>query len=212
LKISKILVVPFQIAIEYFCYQKQTNVKIILSVMLLLVGVSLVAVNDVSVSMIGLIYAFLCIICTAMVLILKSNLMETTNISPFHLLMNSSFISAFISSIPSPIFDEWKSEYLEFKMVVGIILSCVIALNSNFSLLLVLKRTSTLTHLVISQLKTLFLIIIGNVMFNSMPNVGYLSGVFLSAVGSTWYAQIRHSINTKELKDSMEENISEINE
>jgi hypothetical protein len=211
LKISKILVVPFQIAIEHFFYQKKTNVKIIFSVVVLLVGVSLVAVNDVSVNFIGIIYAFLCIISTSMVLILKSNLMETTNISPFHLLVNSSLISAFISLIPSPIFDEWKSDYLEWKIVFGIILSCIIALNSNFSLLLVLKRTSTLTHLVVSQLKTLSLIVIGNVMFNSMPNFGYFCGVLLSAVGSTWYAQIRHTINTKEQNELHEEKFQDIN-
>eukprot|EP01080_Neovahlkampfia_damariscottae_P000589 gene589-8097_t len=206
-QISKILVVPFQIGIEYFIYTKIIELKTLFSVILLLFGVSIVAISDVSVNSIGLIYAFLCTFTTALTLIYKSNYMEKMNVSPFHLLLNTSFISTFISLIPSPLFDEFKNIEISTNLIFTIFLSCFISLNVNFSILIVLKRTSALTHLVVSQLKTLFLIIMSEVIFEASLNIGYLFGVGLSVIGSTWYAQIRHEINLRE-KEEDEEDIS----
>ncbi len=151
-QLSKLGCIPVTIAIERFFYGKTVPAPVLLTLLPITLGVGIATVNDVSVNLVGTIFAGFAVLFTSLAQIFTSSYQKQLECDALQLLYHSSPLIAGGMFLMIPAFDNVK--YLvktEFSvpLINHVLVSCVLALGVNISNYLVLGKTSPLTYQVL---------------------------------------------------------------
>lgn len=137
-QISKLACIPVTLLLETILNRRQQilTFKMIFSLLSIIIGMGLVAVNEISFNFQGLIWAFCGVICSSCAQIFFSPLQKELNLDALQLLFHLSPILTIGSFATIPLFENVK-ELIDFKFEKKVILdigfSCVMAVLLNTS-------------------------------------------------------------------------------
>jgi solute carrier family 35, member E3 len=191
-QISKILVTPVLIMLEYFTQGKTQTRETLLSLVPVCVGIIITVYTDAEVNFIGTFWAFLAIIANAFYTMWGSTKQKELEVSPMQILSYQAPVSAVLLLFTLPVFEPWQ-ELIAFKYssksVAFIFLSCLFAFGVNFSFFLSVGKTSPLTINVLGYLKTCLVFIGGFIFFETVPTWQNILGISLTMIGFALYTK-----------------------
>lgn len=192
-QIAKLLMAPFVCCVEVLWLGKRFSMPVILSIVVVLVGVSIVTVSDVSVQALGLCVALAFIVTGGMQQVLCGHLQRKHNISSHQFMSNTSFLQGMILLIVGPFVDKWVSNkwLMEWEANVPglemLALSCILAVSVNVTQFMVLGRFSATSFQVLGHAKTLLVLIGGWLLFGEEMNPRKVAGMSLAFIGMISY-------------------------
>jgi solute carrier family 35, member E3 len=193
-QLSKLACIPVTIAIERVFYNKVVATPILLTLIPLTIGVGIATVNDVSINLVGCLFAAAAVLCTSLAQIFTSSYQKQLECDALQLLYHTAPLIGGGMLLMVPLFDNVK--YLartEFSipLINHVAMSCVMALGVNISNYLVLGKTSPLTYQVLSHLKTILILVMGFVVFNYESNPRAIVGIVIALFGCIAYTELK---------------------
>ncbi|XP_074264284.1 UDP-rhamnose/UDP-galactose transporter 4-like [Silene latifolia] len=194
-QIAKLSMIPvscfLEVVLDKVRYSRDTK----LSIGLVLMGVGVCTVTDVSVNAKGFIAAFVAVWSTALQQYYVHHLQHKYNISSFNLLGRTAPVQAASLLVVGPFLDYWLTEkrvdaypYSEIA-VFFIILSCIIAIGTNLSQFICIGRFSAVSFQVIGHMKTILVLILGFTFFGKEGlNWHVVVGMMIAILGMIWYS------------------------
>ncbi|KAG2437181.1 hypothetical protein HXX76_005845 [Chlamydomonas incerta] len=192
-QIAKLLMSPFVAAVEMLWLKKRFPPSVLACIVVVLAGVGIVTVSDVSVQLPGLVMAGLFIVSGGLQQILCGHMQATLKIQSHQLMSNTSFLQGMILMIVGPFVDklasskwimEWEASVPGIEMLG---LSCLLAVAVNATQYLVLGRFSATSFQVLGHAKTLLVLIGGWLLFDEEMNPRKVLGMSLAFVGMVGY-------------------------
>jgi solute carrier family 35 protein E3 len=193
-QISKLSCIPITLLLETLLNTRQQSLNIMLTTSLLLIvlGMSMILINDISLNKIGLFWAACAVLSTSAGQVLFGPLQKQLGINSIQLLFHTSPILTIASYALIPVFDDVSSLLrtdVTSDLVINIILSCILASLLNMSNYFILSVTSPLTYQIIGHCKTILIIIGGIVLFDEYPSTKVLIGTCVVIVGVILYTE-----------------------
>ncbi|TVU15324.1 hypothetical protein EJB05_38840 [Eragrostis curvula] len=218
-QISKLSTVPVLCMLEVLFDNARYSKGTKLSIMVVLAGVAVCTVTDVSVNTKGLIAAVVAVCSTAFQQHNIHYLQKKYSLSAFNLLGHTAPAQAASLLILGPFVDFWLTNnrvdtYNYNNMVVFLIaLSCVIAIGTNLSQFICIGRFTAVSFQVLGHMKTILVLTLGFTLFGTEGlNVHVAFGMLLAIVGMIWYQYASSRPGGKErqnYKEPVEEDIEQ---
>lgn len=197
-QMSKLACIPFTLFVEsvFNVRQQKLTVFMTLSLGLILVGVTIFAVYDLTLNFYGCIWAALAIVSTSLAQVFFAPLQRELKLNALQLLLHTSPILTFGSFASIPLFETWAEiikTKITYHLVVLICVSCFCAFFLNVTNYLVLQSTSPVSYLVIGHVKTILVIILGGIVFdNAIFSFRVVVGIFVALVGVLLFSYENH--------------------
>ncbi len=212
-QLSKLACIPIIIVVEYILYHTTVALTKLMAVAVIVVGVGMASVNDVTVDLVGVLLAAVAVGFTAMGLILCSRYQKDLECSAMQLLHNTCPLVTLGMMTFIPFFhDVHQPAQVEFSapLVAHISGSCVLALGVNTSNFLLLGQISPLAYQVLGHLKTSVIFILGFAVFRYQYNARVIVGTVMALGGVVAYTELgRRKVtaarHAKEVKEEEEE-------
>ncbi|KAK9678708.1 hypothetical protein RND81_11G228500 [Saponaria officinalis] len=204
-QIAKLSMIPvscfLEVVLDKVRYSRDTK----LSIGLVLAGVGVCTVTDVSVNAKGFIAAFIAVWSTALQQYYVHHLQHKYSISSFNLLGRTAPVQAASLLVVGPFLDYWLTNkrvdaypYSE-TAVFFIILSCTIAIGTNLSQFICIGRFSAVTFQVLGHMKTILVLILGFTFFGKDGlNWHVVVGMMIAIMGMMWYGNASSKPGGKE--------------
>lgn len=192
-QLSKLACIPVIIAVEYILYDKSVPISKLLAVIIIVLKVGMASVNDVTVTLIGVILATVAVFFTSMGQILCSHYQQDLECDSMQLLYNTCPLVTIGMLVSVPFFhDVQQLAEVEFSapLLAHIFWSCVLAFAVNVTNYLILGKTSALAYQVLGHLKTILILILGFVVFNYQYNGKLIVGTVLALGGVVTYTEL----------------------
>ncbi|KAJ8449103.1 hypothetical protein Cgig2_004158 [Carnegiea gigantea] len=216
-RIAKLSMIPvlclFEIVFDNIRYSRDTK----LSIVVVLIGVGVCTVTDVSLNTKGFIAALVAVWSTALQQYYVHFLQKKYSMSSFNLLSHTAPAQAGTLLLLGPFLDYWLTNKRidEFKYsmpsVLLITLSCIIAIGTNLSQFICIGRFTAVSFQVLGHMKTVLVLILGFVFFGKEGlNLQVILGMVIAVLGMIWYGNASSKPGGKELvtpkqpKDSTE--------
>ncbi|GLI61109.1 hypothetical protein VaNZ11_003360, partial [Volvox africanus] len=192
-QMAKLLMSPFVAAVEMLLLKKRFPAPALACIVVVLTGVGIVTVSDVTVNAPGLAMAALFIVMGGSQQILCGHLQNALRLQSHQLMSNTSFLQGMILMIVGPFVDklacskwilEWEVSVPGVEMLG---LSCLLAVAVNGSQYLVLGRFSATSFQVLGHAKTLLVLIGGWLLFDDPINPRKALGMALAFLGMVGY-------------------------
>lgn len=215
-QIAKLAIVPVMMVIQVsFFGQNWMSMPVNLSVLVLLVGVGIATVTDVSVKFFGLLMAASAIIVTAVHQIRVSSLQSKYKIQSYTMMIETAFplvITSGIAALVVEVLDLNETTLLSrvllhhfmdmsTREIVFILISCIAAIVVNFSSFYMLKATSPVTFQIVGHGKTCGIIAFGLLFFPIKQSTEQLLknifGISLAMAGTIAYSYFKNMENAK---------------
>eukprot|EP00796_Vickermania_ingenoplastis_P012339 gene12339-8467_t len=196
-QLMKVLTTPTVVVIEFLFYQKCYSLRVIISLLIVLVGVTIATVSDTRSTLMGTVVGLSAIIITCMNQIWVGTKQKELDCNGMQLLLYQAPVSALMLLPMVPILDGQfifsPLKPISHPMALGllILLSSICALSVNASIFLVIGKTSALTYNVFGQLKLVTLLAADFVFFGAPWNPKVIFGIVLTVAGVCWYTQLR---------------------
>ncbi|KAF8669386.1 hypothetical protein HU200_051729 [Digitaria exilis] len=187
-QISKLSMIPVVCLMEWVLNSKHYTTKVISAVVVVAAGVGICTVTDVEVNAKGFICACVAVFCTSLQQIKKYN------IGSFELLSKTAPIQAISLVILGPFVDYYLNgrSLLKYDFSGGatffILLSCSLAVFCNMSQYLCIGRFSATSFQVLGHMKTVCVLILGWILFDSALTVKNILGMLLAVMGMVVYS------------------------
>jgi solute carrier family 35 protein E3 len=203
-QMTKLLCIPTIVLINRLVLGRRTSVETLFSLAVILVGVGLVTVSDVTVNGKGLIYGALAVLVTA-----QFQLWQGTKQSDFKMdamqitdaVMPYQCIVCLICALPLEIYpqvSETRSVLAvdwSFSLIAYILLTCLFAVAVNIVSYALIGKTSAVTYQVVGHLKTILTLAGGFLLFPSSIDsdqaTGNLAGILIALVGMILYGDVK---------------------
>lgn len=192
-QIAKLTIVPFVCFVEVVWFKRVFSAPVIASMVLVVVGVGIVTVTDVSVHMLGAVIAFIFVVTSGLQQILCGYLQSQHQVSSHQLLAITGPIEGGMLILCGPFVDKWITQKWVYEWeynVPGInmlLITCAIAVAVNFSQFLCLGRFSATSYQVLGHTKTLLVLLGGWLLFHEEIGWKELSGMMLAVSGMIAY-------------------------
>ncbi|KAG6608671.1 UDP-rhamnose/UDP-galactose transporter 2, partial [Cucurbita argyrosperma subsp. sororia] len=207
-QISKLSMIPVVCVMEWILHNKHYSKEVKTAVVVVVIGVGVCTVTDVKVNLKGFLCACIAVLSTSLQQITIGSLQKKYSIGSFELLSKTAPIQALSLLLLGPFIDYYLSDksLLNYKMSSGallfILLSCTLA--------------------VLGHMKTVCVLTLGWLLFDSELTLKNISGMILAVVGMVIYSwavevekqsgvktniNVKHSLTEEEirlLKDGME--------
>ncbi|CAK9234451.1 unnamed protein product [Sphagnum jensenii] len=204
-QIAKLSMIPvsclFEVVFDKIGYSRDTK----LSIMVVLAGVAICTVSDVSVNTKGFIAAVVAVWSTAMQQYYVHNLQKKYSLSSFDLLGHTAPVQAASLIVLGPLIDYWLSglrvDLFDYSLpsVFFIVLSCIIAVGTNLSQFICIGRFSAVSFQVLGHMKTVLVLIMGFFLFGKQGlNIQVVLGMLLAICGMIWYGNASSKPGGKE--------------
>eukprot|EP00040_Diaphanoeca_grandis_P019852 m.105164 g.105164 ORF g.105164 m.105164 type:complete len:327 (+) comp27624_c1_seq1:80-1060(+) len=201
-QISKILVTPTVMFINYFLYDEGTTTEVKLAVTVMLAGVTMATVTDVDVTKVGFLIGIGAVLGSGQSQLLiqkkQKELQASANqllvaYTPFVMVMLSicTPIDKAISEHPDFTVTEWLQTYGTSDAIAMVIFSGFFGLLVSLSTFLMIGATSALTYNIVGHLKTVTILTVGVVYFGDSVNSKKLFGIMIALIGVIWYSKIK---------------------
>eukprot|EP01097_Dermamoeba_algensis_P007511 TRINITY_DN4743_c0_g1_i1.p1 TRINITY_DN4743_c0_g1~~TRINITY_DN4743_c0_g1_i1.p1 ORF type:complete len:327 (-),score=45.32 TRINITY_DN4743_c0_g1_i1:503-1438(-) len=206
-QISKAMVTPVAVIIQYFFYKKAFSHWILMSLLPICIGVSVTGITDVEVTFRGSLYSAACVLSSVLAQIWIQEKQLEYGVNSMQLLYYVVPLSILIQSLAAPIIDDLTfgpkglPNYVFDKAVVAIIIfSGVVAFFINFTVFFVIRHTSPVSYQVFGHSKTCTIILGGFIFTQQWPELRNLTGIFITLSGVFWYTYLKLQENQEEKK------------
>ncbi|KAK9678711.1 hypothetical protein RND81_11G228600 [Saponaria officinalis] len=204
-QIAKLSMIPvscfLEVVLDKVRYSRDTK----LSILLVLLGVGVCTVTDVSVNGKGFIAAFIAVWSTALQQYYVHYLQRKYNIGSFNLLGRTAPVQAASLLVVGPFMDYWltskRVDAYDYTSVAlfFLILSCTIAIGTNLSQFICIGRFSAVTFQVLGHMKTILVLILGFTFFGKEGlNWHVVLGMIIAICGMVWYGNASSKPGGKE--------------
>ncbi|XP_044475988.1 UDP-rhamnose/UDP-galactose transporter 2-like isoform X1 [Mangifera indica] len=193
-QISKLSMIPVVCVMEWIINNKHYSRKVKMSVVVVVIGVGVCTVTDVKVNAKGFLCACLAVFSTSLQQITIGSLQKKYSIGSFELLSKTAPIQALSLLVLGPFVDYYlNGEFVtNYKMSMGaiffILLSCALAVFCNVSQYLCIGRFSATSFQVLGHMKTVCVLTLGWLLFDSEMTFKNIGGMVLAIVGMVIYS------------------------
>eukprot|EP01112_Ceratiomyxa_fruticulosa_P002976 TRINITY_DN1338_c0_g1_i2.p1 TRINITY_DN1338_c0_g1~~TRINITY_DN1338_c0_g1_i2.p1 ORF type:complete len:345 (+),score=51.87 TRINITY_DN1338_c0_g1_i2:558-1592(+) len=199
-QVMKVLTTPFIVFVQMFYYRMNFEKMVKLSLIPLCIGVALASASDVSVNMVGTIYALVGVVITSFYQIMIGQYQKSLGVDSMQLLFFQAPISAVLLLPIVPVFDNFTAlmayEYDVWNVSL-ILLSAVLAFFVNLSIFLVIGRTSAVTYNVVGHFKLCVLIFSGFVVFGNPIKFWNITGLIVTVISVMIYTHVKLQAQAK---------------
>ncbi|XP_052190447.1 UDP-rhamnose/UDP-galactose transporter 6-like isoform X5 [Diospyros lotus] len=190
-----------EVVFDKIRYSRDTK----LSIAVVLLGVAVCTVTDVSVNAKGFIAAFIAVWSTALQQYYVHFLQRKYSLSSFNLLGHTAPAQAATLLLLGPFVDYWltnrRIDAFDFSIasLVFIVLSCTIAVGTNLSQFICIGRFTAVSFQVLGHMKTILVLILGFLFFGKEGlNLHVVLGMVIAVVGMVWYGSASSKPGGKE--------------
>ncbi|BFG42540.1 UDP-galactose transporter 2 [Prunus yedoensis var. nudiflora] len=214
-QISKLSMIPVVCMMEWIIHGKHFSREVKMAVGVVVVGVGICTVTDVKVNAKGFLCACVAILCTSLQQISIGSLQKKYSIGSFELLSKTAPIQALSLLILGPFVDYFLTGKLlsEYKFSSGafffIVLSCSLAVFCNISQYLCIGRFSAVSFQVLGHMKTVCVLTLGWLLFDSQLTFKNLLGMALAVLGMIVYSWAVEAEKQPKILPSTRDNLSE---
>ncbi|XP_057974493.1 UDP-rhamnose/UDP-galactose transporter 6 [Malania oleifera] len=204
-QIAKLSMIPvscfLEVVLDKIRYSRDTK----LSILVVLLGVAVCTVTDVSVNTRGFIAAFIAVWSTSMQQYYVHFLQRKYSLGSFNLLGHTAPAQAASLLLLGPFLDYWltnkRVDMFDYNIasVTFITLSCTIAVGTNLSQFICIGRFTAVSFQVLGHMKTILVLILGFFFFGKEGlNVHVIVGMVVAVVGMIWYGNASSKPGGKE--------------
>ncbi|KAJ6843381.1 UDP-galactose transporter 2-like [Iris pallida] len=193
-QISKLSIIPVVCMMEWILNNKHYSRRVIVSVVVVAFGVGVCTVTDVEINLKGFLCACVAVFCTSLQQITIGSFQKKYSIGSFELLSKTAPIQAASLLLFGPFIDYYLNgnSLLKYNFSTGatlfILLSCALAVFCNMSQYLCIGRFSATTFQVLGHMKTVCVLILGWILFDSALTFKNILGMLLAVVGMIIYS------------------------
>lgn len=207
-QISKLSMIPVVCIMEWILHSKHYSKEVKLSVLVVVIGVGVCTVTDVKVNAKGFICACLAVLSTSLQQITIGSLQKKYSIGSFELLSKTAPIQACSLVVLGPFIDyllngKFIANYkFSSGALIFIILSCSLAVFCNMSQYLCIGRFSATSFQVLGHMKTVCVLTLGWLLFDSALTFKNIMGMVIAVVGMvvySWAVEVEKSLGAKNL-------------
>lgn len=192
-QISKLAIVPFVCVVEAFFFGKPMTLPTVIAAAIVVSGVAVVSVTDVSVRLLGALVAAVSVVASGMQQIICGDLQKRHNVTSNQLLSMSAPYQGMLVISFAPFVDKWMAKSwvfhynFTFPAVSFIMFSCAIAIFVNISQYMCLGRFSATSFQVMGHAKTVLVLLIGWAVFGDEISWRKFTGMCLAVLGMIVY-------------------------
>ncbi|KAJ6818774.1 UDP-galactose transporter 2-like [Iris pallida] len=204
-QIAKLCMIPVSCLLEVMFDKVHYSRDTKLSIMIVLVGVAVCTVSDVSVNAKGLIAAAIAIWSTALQQYYVHFLQRKYSLGSFNLLGHTAPVQAASLLLLGPFVDYWltnkRVDAFDYNVTVVyfLVLSCTIAVGTNLSQFICIGRFTAVSFQVIGHMKTILVLVLGFFLFGREGlNLHVVLGMILAVIGMIWYGNASSKPGGKE--------------
>ncbi|MED6158936.1 UDP-rhamnose/UDP-galactose transporter 6, variant 2 [Stylosanthes scabra] len=207
-QIAKLSMIPVSCLLEVVFDDVRYSRDTKLSICLVLLGVGVCTVTDVSVNVKGLIAAVVAVWSTALQQYYVHFLQRKYSLGSFNLLGHTAPAQAASLLLAGPFVDYWltnkRVDAFNYGLaaILFIILSCSIAVGVNLSQFICIGRFTAVTFQVLGHMKTILVLILGFIFFGKEGlNLQVVIGMLIAIVGMIWYGNASSQPGGKERRN-----------
>ncbi|XP_058758527.1 UDP-rhamnose/UDP-galactose transporter 6 [Vicia villosa] len=204
-QIAKLSMIPvsclLEVCLDKIRYSRDTK----LSIGVVLLGVGVCTVTDVSVNTKGFVAAFIAVWSTSLQQYYVHYLQRKYSLSSFSLLGHTAPAQAGSLLLLGPLLDYWLTNNrvdryaYDTPSVMFIILSCTIAVGTNLSQFICIGRFTAVSFQVLGHMKTILVLVMGFFFFGKEGlNLHVVVGMIIAVVGMMWYGNASSKPGGKE--------------
>ncbi|XP_047323741.1 UDP-rhamnose/UDP-galactose transporter 2-like [Impatiens glandulifera] len=193
-QISKLSMIPVVCVMEWILNGKHYTKQVKSAVVIVVAGVGVCTVTDVNVNGKGFFFALAAVLSTSFQQISIGSLQKKYSIGSFELLSKTAPIQAISLIVFGPFLDSFLTgrsifNYrLSYGALMFILLSCLLAVFCNMSQYLCIGRFSAVSFQVLGHMKTVFILVLGWLLFDSELTMKNVVGVAVVVVGMVLYS------------------------
>ncbi|WCJ44809.1 Nucleotide-sugar transporter family protein [Euphorbia peplus] len=193
-QISKLSMIPVVCVMEWILHSKHYSKEVKLSVLVVVIGVGVCTVTDVKINAKGFICACLAVVSTSLQQITIGSLQKKYCVGSFELLSKTAPIQAVSLLVFGPFIDYFLTGKFvsSYKMSTGamifIFMSCALAVFCNVSQYLCIGRFSAVSFQVLGHMKTVCVLTLGWLLFDSEMTFKNIMGMLIAVVGMVVYS------------------------
>ncbi|GKV39875.1 hypothetical protein SLEP1_g47577 [Rubroshorea leprosula] len=204
-QIAKLSMIPvscfLEVMMDKIRYSRDTK----LSIAVVLLGVGVCTITDVSVNTKGFVAAFIAVWSTSLQQYYVHHLQRRYSLSSFNLLGHTAPSQAGTLLLIGPFLDYWLTNkrvdtynYTTVS-VMFITLSCTIAVGTNLSQFICIGRFTAVSFQVLGHMKTILVLILGFFFFGKEGlNLQVVLGMIIAVAGMIWYGNASSKPGGKE--------------
>ncbi|KAA8535903.1 hypothetical protein F0562_028381 [Nyssa sinensis] len=209
-QISKLSMIPVVCVMEWILHSKHYTREVKMAVMVVVVGVGVCTVTDVKVNAKGFFCACVAVFSTSLQQISIGSLQKKYSIGSFELLSKTAPIQAISLLVIGPFIDyflggQFISNYnLSSGAFFFILLSCSLAVFCNISQYLCIGRFSAVSFQVLGHMKTVCVLTLGWLLFDSELTLKNILGMAIVAIGMviySWAVEVAKQADSKTIPD-----------
>ncbi|XP_077220495.1 UDP-rhamnose/UDP-galactose transporter 6-like isoform X1 [Tasmannia lanceolata] len=204
-QIAKLSMIPvscfLEVVFDKIRYSRDTK----LSIGVVLLGVAVCTVTDVSVNTRGFVAAFVAVWSTALQQYYVHFLQRKYSLGSFNLLGHTAPVQAASLLIVGPFLDFWltnkRVDTYDYNVtsMFFIILSCSIAVGTNLSQFICISRFTAVSFQVLGHMKTILVLVLGFFFFGKEGlSLQVVLGMILAVIGMIWYGNASSKPGGKE--------------
>ncbi|KAM0941045.1 putative sugar phosphate transporter domain-containing protein [Dioscorea sansibarensis] len=204
-QIAKLCMIPVSCLLEVMLDKVRYSRDTKLSIVVVLIGVAVCTVTDVSVNAKGLLAATIAVWSTSLQQYYVHYLQRKFSLGSFNLLSHTAPVQAVTLLVLGPFMDFWLSNRRVDKFdynapsLLFIILSCTIAVGTNLSQFICIGRFTAVTFQVLGHMKTILVLVLGFIFFGKEGlNLHVVLGMILAVLGMIWYGNASSKPGGKE--------------
>ena len=218
-QLSKLCCVPFMVVWDFVVYHKTTNIFVLLSLAILLVGIGIFSINDVQLNLLGSIIAVIAVVCVSVFQIFTGSKQKEFNLNGPQLQHLTAFPQFVITLLAACVLETNPSsstaiqnQRFDSTTIPLILLTGVIACSVNICSFCLIGRTSAVTYQVCGHMKSILIFIFGLVIFRNVLDtreqmIKKIIGLCISMFGCIWYTYLKLTQN----KPTQQEKEKELN-
>ncbi|XP_072978748.1 UDP-rhamnose/UDP-galactose transporter 2-like [Typha angustifolia] len=193
-QISKLSMIPVVCVMEWILHSKHYSKEVKIAVGVVVVGVGVCTVTDVKVNFKGFLCACIAVLSTSLQQISIGSLQKKYSIGSFELLSKTAPIQAVSLLLLGPFIDYYLNGKSLVKYnfssgaIIFILLSCLLAVFCNISQYLCIGRFSAVSFQVLGHMKTVCVLTLGWLLFDSEMTLKNILGMVLAVVGMIVYS------------------------
>lgn len=198
-QIAKLLIIPFVCLVELFWMKRRFTVPVVCSILVVVTGVAIVTVTDVTIKPMGLIVAAISVVSSGMQQILCGTIQRNCKLQSHQLLANTAPVQGVMLLAVGPFVDKavsgnWVSQYtITTPGLSVLLLSCAISVAVNISQFMCLGRFSAVTFQVLGHTKTILVLLTSWFVLHEHMSPRKLSGMMLAVTGMVAYGYLNSS-------------------
>ncbi|XP_010555797.1 PREDICTED: UDP-galactose transporter 2-like [Tarenaya hassleriana] len=217
-QISKLSMIPVVCVMEWILHSKQYSKEVKISVLVVVIGVGICTVTDVKVNAKGFVCACVAVLSSSLQQISIGSLQKKYSIGSFELLSKTAPIQALSLLVLGPFIDYFLSGNFIFNYTMSygcilfILLSCALAVFCNISQYLCIGRFSAVSFQVLGHMKTVCVLTLGWLLFDSAMTFKNISGMALAVVGMviySWAVEVEKRSNANKTLNNVKHSLTE---